>query len=141
MRLLPLILVLILTLSCVATKNGTTKSPKLNGTWIPVQQEIGGKSLPKAAFENQKLTIHDSTYTVIAESTDKGVVKYKDDRMDIYGKEGVNSGKHFTAIYKVAAEQLTICYNLAGDSYPETFETKSKPTLFLSVFKREQINN
>ncbi len=56
--------------------------------------------------------------------------------MDIYGKEGVNAGKHFTAIYKYDNEQLTICYNLSGDSYPKTFETKSKSRLFLSVFKK-----
>jgi len=117
---------------------------KLNGTWLPVKQEMGGVLLPKAAFENQKLIISDSTYTVIAESIDKGVVKYKDDKMDIYGKDGVNFGKHFTAIYKFenlptgqAGEQLTICYNLSGDSYPETYETKGKPMYFLSVFKKE----
>ena len=81
----------------------------------------------------------DSTYTFSAESIDKGVVKYRDDKMDIYGKEGVNAGKHFTAIYKYENDQLTICYNLKGDSYPEAFETKSKPLLFLSVFKKELI--
>jgi hypothetical protein len=57
--------------------------------------------------------------------------------MDIYGKEGVNAGKHFTAIYKIENGQLTICYNLSGDGYPEAFETNTKPTLFLSVFKKE----
>ena len=103
---------------------------------MPVKQEMGGTLLPKAAFENQKLIISDSTYTFIAESIDKGVVKYRDDKMDIYGKEGVNAGKHFTAIYKFENEQLTICYNLSGDSYPETFETKGKPMYFLSVFKK-----
>ena len=56
--------------------------------------------------------------------------------MDIYGKEGVNSGKHFTAIYKFEEGLLTICYNLSGDRYPEAFETKGKPMYFLSVFKR-----
>ncbi len=115
------------------------KPNKLNGTWVPVTQEMGGTLLPKAAFENQKLIISDSTYTVIAESIDKGVVKYRDDKMDIYGKEGVNAGKHFTAIYKYENGQLTVCYNLLGDSYPEAFETKSKRLLFLSVFKKEMI--
>jgi hypothetical protein len=89
------------------------------------------------AFAKQKLIISDSNYTVMAESVDKGVVHYKDDKMDIYGKEGVNAGKHFTAIYKYENNQLTICYNLSGDSYPQAFETKSKPTLFLSIFKKE----
>ena len=128
---------LILGLSCTSTKNATIKSNKLNGTWVPVKQEMGGTMLPKAAFEKQKLIISDSNYTVIAESIDKGVVKYKDDKMDIYGREGVNAGKHFTAIYKYENEQLTVCYNLSGKSYPETFETKGKPMYFLSVFKKD----
>jgi uncharacterized protein (TIGR03067 family) len=108
-----------------------------NGTWIPIEQELKGKSLPPSVFENQKLIIADSTYTVIAESVDKGIVKYNDGKIDIYGKDGVNAGKHFTAIYKYESEQLTICYNLIGDSYPDAFETTGKPLLFLSVFKKE----
>jgi uncharacterized protein (TIGR03067 family) len=125
----------------------TAKSNYLNGSWIPVKQEIAGTSLPAAAFEKQKLIISDSIYTFSAESIDKGVVKYKDDKMDIYGREGINAGKHFTTIYKLekgssgqTGTLLTVCYNLAGDHYPETFETKGKPTYFLSVFKKESTN-
>jgi uncharacterized protein (TIGR03067 family) len=144
MRLLLFISLLSLMPGCAGTKNAVQQSNKLNGTWIPVSQEIGGTSLPKAAFQNQKLIIADSQYTVIAESVDKGIVKYTGDKMDIYSKEGVNAGKHFTAIYKYEnpatgnqGAALTICYNLAGTSYPEAFESKSKPGLFLSVFKKE----
>ena len=137
MRLITFISILIIGFACGGTKNMSGKSNRFNGTWIPVQQEFGGTILPSAAFAKQKLIISDSNYTVIAESVDKGVVQYKDDKMDIYGKEGVNAGKHFTAIYKYENDQLTICYNLSGDSYPQAFETKSKPTLFLSVFKKE----
>ena len=139
MRSLTFISLLFLGIGCAGTKNATRKPGKLNGAWVPVQQQIGGTVLPKAAFEKQKLVISDSNYTFTAESVDKGVVKYTDDKMDIYGKEGVNAGKHFTAIYKYDNEQLTICYNLKGDSYPETYDTKSKPSLFLSVFKKEVI--
>jgi len=110
---------------------------RLDGTWIPVKQEIGGTILPSTAFEKQKLIISDSNYTFVAESVDKGVVKYQDDKMDIYGKEGVNIGKHFTARYKYDKDELTVCYNLSGDSYPENFETQGKHNLFLCVFKRE----
>ncbi len=118
-------------------RNATMKSSTLEGTWVPIKEEMGGRLLPKAAFENQRLTLSDSTYIFVAESVDKGVVKYRDDKMDIYGREGVNTGKHFTAIYRYDDEQLTICYNLSGDSYPEAFETKSKRSLLLSVFKKE----
>jgi uncharacterized protein (TIGR03067 family) len=129
---------LILCLGC-SSKEAVGQSNKLNGTWVPVKQEIAGKELPKAAYEKQKLVIIDSNYIFTAESVDKGTIRYgNDDKMDIYGKEGVNAGKHFTAIYKLENEQLTICYNLAGDSYPDGFETKSKPTLFLSVFTKQQ---
>ena len=139
MRSLLFILLATFLFSCAGTKNTTMKQNKLNGTWVPIKQEIAGTPLPKAAFENQKLVISDSTYTFTAESTDKGVVKYSDDKMDIYGKEGVNTGKHFTAIYKFENEELTICYNLAGNSYPEIFETKGKPTYFLSVFTKAPV--
>jgi uncharacterized protein (TIGR03067 family) len=126
---------LILFAACTASKK--TTSFTLNGDWSPLRQEISGKQLPTAAFEKQTLTLKDSVYTVVAESVDKGVVRYKDGKMDIYGKEGVNSGKHFAAIYKLENGQLSICYNLKGDSYPETFETKGKPLFFMSVFRKK----
>ena len=48
---------------------------KLQGTWLPVRQEMGGKILPPAAYQGQKLIMQDSLYRVIAESVDKGVVR------------------------------------------------------------------
>ena len=132
-----LFFILLFGLGCASTKNAAMKPGRLNGTWVTIKMEIDNEPLPKAAFENQKLIISDSAYTFIAESVDKGIVKYKDNKMDIYGKDGVNNGKHFTAIYKYEKEQLTICYNLAGDRYPDSFETKGKPTFFLAVFKKQ----
>ncbi len=137
MRLIKFTSLLVIGLGCTSPKHSTMKSNSLNGTWIPVKQEIGGTSLPPAAYSTQKLIIDDSLYTFVAESTEKGVVKYNGDKMDIYGKDGVNAGKHFTAIYKFDSEQLTICYNLSGNNYPETFDTKGKPAFFLSIFKKE----
>jgi uncharacterized protein (TIGR03067 family) len=138
MRIIILISLVILGIGCTGPKKAVTTPNKLNGTWIPVKQEIAGKELPKAVYEKQNLVVADSNYTFTAESIDKGVVKYNGNKMDIYGREGVNTGKHFTAIYKLENEELTMCYNLAGDSYPDAFETKSKPTLFMSVFKKQQ---
>ena len=117
----------------------TASTNKLNGTWIPQREEFGGNVLPPAAFANQRLFILDSTYSMRAESVDKGVVVYHDDKMDIYGRDGINAGKHFTAIHKFQQGQLTICYNLNGDAYPESFDTKGKPLYFLCVFKKEDI--
>jgi len=133
MRQLTILFFLCLAVGCTKT----TTSYLLNGAWTPVKQEIAGTALPATAFENQKLILSDSTYSFSAESIDKGVVMYGDGKMDIYGRIGVNVGKHFTAIYKLENEQLTVCYNLSGDSYPNTFETKGKPRYFLCTFKKE----
>ena len=136
MRQLFILTCICITIGCATTKKSSTNSNVLNGTWTPIRQEIGGKELSAIVFQTQKLIISDTTYTFNAESVDKGTLNYKKGQMDIYGKEGVNTGKHFTTIYKLDNNQLTICYNLKGDSYPAEFETKSKPTLFLSVFKK-----
>jgi uncharacterized protein (TIGR03067 family) len=136
MRVILFFSLLLLCAGCSSTKKTTMKHNELNGTWLPVKQELAGTQLPAVAFEKQQLIINDNTYTVIAESVDKGELTFNNGKMDIYGKDGVNAGKHFTAIYKYENEQLTVCYNLAGNSYPETFETKGKPLFFLSVFKK-----
>jgi len=137
MRIFPFLLLLVIGAGCTGTKKVSKIQSKINGTWVPVKLEMGGQLLPPGSFEKQKLIINDSAYTFIAESVDKGVVTYKDDKLDIYGRDGVNKGKHFTAIYKFENEQLIICYNLAGDVYPATYETKDKPMYFLATFKRE----
>jgi uncharacterized protein (TIGR03067 family) len=125
-----------LLLACTGPKH-TAFTHTLNGTWIPVKEMIGGNDLPAASFATQKLVILDSTYTFNAESEDRGIVNLHRDKMDIYGKTGVNAGKHFTALCKLENGELSICYNLAGDSYPENFDTKSKPAFFLCVYKKE----
>ena len=137
MKRLLFISMVIFCVSCSHTKNVTVAPNKLTGTWIPVKQEIGGKALPKGFYEMQKLVIIDSTYILTAESVDRGTVKYSgSDKIDIYGKEGVNKGKHFTGIYKMENEQLIICYNLKGDAYPAGYETAGQPLYFLSVFRK-----
>jgi uncharacterized protein (TIGR03067 family) len=137
MKLTSIICLLTFCVSCSTTQKISTSSNILNGNWTPIKQEMGGKDLPATYFQAQKLVVQDSTYTLTAESVDNGTLTYKNGQMDIYGKKGVNKGKHFTALYKLENNQLTIVYNLKGDSYPLDFETKSKPTLFLSVFKKD----
>ncbi|MBL0337582.1 MAG: hypothetical protein IPP73_20360 [Chitinophagaceae bacterium] len=39
--------------SCASTKKSTSKPNPLNGTWIPIQQEMGGKAFPKAIYETR----------------------------------------------------------------------------------------
>ncbi|MEZ5013430.1 MAG: hypothetical protein R2794_04000 [Chitinophagales bacterium] len=72
----------------------------------------------------------------MSESEDIGVVYVNGNKMDIYGKEGPNAGKHFTCIYHLENGKLSICYNLMGDGYPEGYDTSLNPMYFLSEFVR-----
>lgn len=71
-----------------------------------------------------------------AESVDKGTYKVAGNKMDIFGKEGPNAGKHLKAIFKLENNQLTICYDLEGKDYPTSFDTKNHPLYFMAVFER-----
>lgn len=137
MRTLTFLSLLLTCFAFSSMKNKEMTDGELNGRWIPIKQEMAGKLVPVGAYEKQRLIIDDNKYTVIAESVDKGELAYRSGKMDIYGKEGVNKGQHFTAIYKYDNSLLTICYNLEGTAYPEVFETKGKPLFFLSVFRKE----
>ena len=141
MRQLLIILYLFLSTSFIPAKTYIQDLFFLDGTWVPVAQEISGTTLPASSFKDQKLILADSSYNFTAESVDKGTISYRDGKMNIYGKEGVNSGKHFMSIYKIENGLLTICYNLAGDNYPETFSTKEKSKYFLCVFKKLDAHN
>ena len=134
MKIIKIIPLLISILSCGGHKGN---SGLLDGSWVPVKQEIGGRVLPENAYKDTKLIISDTIYTMQAENLDRGVVKYSGNRMDIFVKEGVNTGKHFTAIFKYDSGRLTICYNLLGSEYPPAFETNGKPLYFLSEFLKE----
>lgn len=135
MKQILLVILIAFSIGCATQLQIGTGTKKLNGTWVPVKQEMAGNTLPKSFYEKQTLTIKDSTYIVEAESTDRGKIYFSKNKIDIYSKEGVNKGKHFTAIYKIENNLLYVCYNLGGIGFPENFETKGKPLFFLSVFK------
>ena len=113
------------------------KSGELNGTWIPVKQELGGDAFPNETFEGQKLVINGDSYTLHAESVDKGKLSYSKGKMTIEGTEGANSGKTIPAIYKVEDGMLVICYNLGGTDNPKGFSTKGEPMYFMATFRKE----
>jgi uncharacterized protein (TIGR03067 family) len=127
-----------LTIGCATTKKISNNT--ISGTWTPIRGEIGGKEVPLVDLEKTKVILTDSSYTRIDEgihkSFGKGILKYGNNKMDMYEKEGDLAGKHVAAIYKFENEQLTICYDLS-DIYPTAFETKSKPELRLIVFKKQ----
>ena len=130
---------LLVTLFFLYTMSAAISSTAQNfeGVWLPLKQELNGQPLP--ADPQSKLTIQGGTYTFETSSgTDRGEATYGDGKMDIHSHEGANKGKHFKAIYTMEGNQLTVGYNLAGDRYPEKFETQGNALFFLCVFQRQQ---
>ncbi len=138
MRPLTILLILCCFWSCAVREPASPGPVSLNGTWIPVKQELAGMPMPASAFESYRLILTDSLYSYGSTQADQGTIRYANGKMDIYGRVGPNSGKHFTAIYKHTNGQLTICYNLAGDSYPVKFDSRDHPMFFLAVFKKNE---
>lgn len=73
---------------------------------------------------------------VLSDNADEGIIKTNGDKLDIYGTDGVNKGRHLTAVYQIVRGRLTICYNLDGTAYPKTFTTQDQPSYFLAVFEK-----
>lgn len=109
----------------------------IEGTWILVDVELGGKKLPIESFGDARLILSDGRYIY---HNDHGTYKLSPvdnpKTMDITGTDGPNQGKTFLAIYELTGDRLTICYDLAGKMRPSEFTTKAGTQQFLAFYKR-----
>ena len=109
----------------------------IEGAWIPVVAELGGKTLPEEFLKDTKLVLTAGNYTYI---NDHGAYKLipseKLKALDISGKEGPNQGKTLLAIYELTGDTLRICYDLEGKTRPSEFVTKAGTQQLLVSYKR-----
>ena len=134
---------IVLALPFVALCDDAKKDePKVDGTWLAKKAELGGKKLPTKVTESLKLTLKNEEYEVVAESPDRGTVKYDNaadpKTMDIKGVEGPNKDKTILAIYELKDDKLTICYDLSGKARPTEFKTAANTKLFLVTYERKK---
>jgi len=116
----------------------------LQGTWVPVQGEVGGKSMPEAVVKAIALKLSGEGYVVTvtgAPEPDEGTWKLDTAAtpkgMTITGLKGPNAGKTFPAIYELTGDTLRICYDLSGVKRPEGFRTSPGTQLFLVTYRRK----
>jgi uncharacterized protein (TIGR03067 family) len=109
----------------------------IEGAWIPVVAELGGKPLPEEYLKDTKLVLTDGRYTYINDQgTYKLIPAEKLKAMDITGAEGPNQGKTLLAIYELTGDTLRICYDLEGKTRPSEFATKTGTQQLLVSYKR-----
>ena len=113
-----------------------------DGTWQLVSAELAGESLPAEAIKSIKMILKNGTYTVYAESEDRGTVQVDTSKspatLDITGTEGPNKGKTFLAIYELKDNRMKVCYDLSGKSRPTEFKTKAGTLLYLAEYEKKE---
>ncbi len=119
------------------------KADDLNGTWKPLEAELGGVKLPEAVIANWRLELANGKYTLKgAESPDSGTYSVdaskKPATMDIAGTEGPNKGKTFPCIYELKGDTLRVCYDLSGKKRPTEFKTAKDTKLYLVTYQKDK---
>jgi|SRR5579871_576429 len=114
----------------------------LNGKWKIKKAELGGKQLPAPAFADMTLELDETSYQLREkEVIDSGLIELINERepkaLLITSVFGPNKGKTFSCIYKFETDDdMLMCYNLGGGSFPEAFATFENTLLYLVHYKR-----
>jgi uncharacterized protein (TIGR03067 family) len=123
---------------------GKGDTMSLQGTWTCVSATINGSPLAEEARKQLKLTmttdrfktergdqvLFDSTYTIDPTRSPPTI--------DMIGTEGELKGKPALGIYKLDANQLTLCYVMPGSPRPTAFDSQPNSGAFLVVWKRAE---
>ncbi len=120
----------------------TADERALEGNWLPVKAELGGKPMPEAVLKTISMNLEDGKYKVMADGhPDNGTytvdASTKPKSMTVVGTDGPNKGKTFPCIYEVKGDSLRICYDLSGTKRPEEFKTTEGTKLYLVTYKRK----
>jgi uncharacterized protein (TIGR03067 family) len=109
----------------------------LAGQWAPQSAELGGQAFPVANFAGATLRLTADTYEFAGDKGSFALVSTSAPaKMDIRGREGPNAGRTILAIYELAGDQLTICYQLGPGARPTDFNSASGPQVLLVHYKR-----
>ena len=140
------LVVAVWTIGAIADGFGQQKGDpmSLQGTWTCVSATINGSPLAEEARKQLKLTmttdrfktergdqvLFDSTYTIDPTKSPPAI--------DMVGTEGELKGKPALGIYKLDANQLTLCYVMPGSPRPTAFDSQTNSGVFLVVWKRAE---
>jgi uncharacterized protein (TIGR03067 family) len=115
----------------------------LQGTWLPVKAELGGKPMSDELLKTVVLKLNKDNYeTTVAGEADNGTwtvdVSTKPKGMTVNGVIGPNAGRTFPCIYEIQGDTLRICYDLSGARRPTEFKTQAGTKLYLVTYNRKK---
>jgi uncharacterized protein (TIGR03067 family) len=113
--------------------------PTLAGQWAPVSAELGGQEFAVANFGGATLRLTADTYEFAGDRGTYAIVSVNPPAgMDIRGREGPNAGRTIPAIFALAGDQLTVCYQLGTGERPREFTSSTGSRVLLVRYKRVQ---
>ena len=115
----------------------------IQGSWTPVQAELGGQPLADDVLKTISLKLTDGKYEVLVGGhPDNGTytldAKTKPKSITVTGTDGPNSGKTFPATYELKGDTLRICYDLSGTKRPAEFKSVAGTKLYLVTYNRKK---
>jgi uncharacterized protein (TIGR03067 family) len=120
------------------------KEEKLEGTWVVVSGEEGGKKVPDEDVKGGLLTFAGGKMTGSIGKKVRNVFKYKVDEkkspreVDFEGLEGSDKGKKQPGIYRFEGRQLQLCVSAGGKGRPTEFKTRKGVDWVLLVLERKK---
>jgi uncharacterized protein (TIGR03067 family) len=113
--------------------------PTLAGQWAPQSAELGGQVFPVATFGGATLLLTADTYEFAGDKGTYATVSTSPPAgMDIRGREGPNAGRTIQAIYRLAGDALTVCYQLGPGARPSDFTSAGGSQVLLVRYQRIQ---
>jgi uncharacterized protein (TIGR03067 family) len=120
---------------------------KLDGTWLAVSFEKGGKKAPKEVLEKSQIVLHlrGNKYKAMAqgEEQETGTFKLDPDKkpatIDLMIAGGRDKDKLQLGIYRLEGETLTLCLGRPGvKERPTAFTAEEGGDFFVFVLKRKK---
>jgi uncharacterized protein (TIGR03067 family) len=114
---------------------------KWQGAWQAISMEDNGQLTPPEALKKIKLTVTGTDYHFQNGAfNERGSYRFfatkNPKELDIVVGDGADKGKVYWVIYKVEADELTICLESANKNRPKQFTGKSGSGCVLEVWRR-----
>jgi uncharacterized protein (TIGR03067 family) len=129
----------------VSGESTTTSEDKdldsLQGVWVAVRAEMGGRPLPAEAVQKIRWTIaEDEAELQAGDRTEKQTLALDSDRtpkqIDVTSEDGPNKGKVTKGIYQLAGTQLIVAMGQPGDNNRPKTLGPSTEGVTVVVFQR-----
>lgn len=115
----------------------------LDGTWVPLEARVGHQPIDVSELRVAQLVLDRGAYQIVDRTNhvvDRGDYLFDETKtpntMDIVGVSGPNAGRSLLAIFELAGDRLTVCYDLDSGVRPSNMEPLDDQLLLAITYRR-----